>query len=404
MSEENQTEEIQEEKPTTAVQTFMNEIDNPLVPYGAREAIKELTRRIMMTDNGKIKKTLAEAFQVAQVAIATRASLFDGELFSWVSINKKGERKLTTFHGRRYISRIGDEWAQENETTLTDWYELISSHDEKRELNIPETALAYRAYVRNDARMEVYTKGIVDLVDAGYKKEEAEELLGQPPIHEGIGVVTKEEMETLDSSYGAKMPHANRAQKRALVEAMKRAIAFRKPPVSTLPLDGFVKLDWTPKSLQPSSQIVDSEFVDVDNGEEEEQTFTDVKVEIVDKALEDIEAEVKKDHDQIEVDAKHAEDTNRVNRRSKKDMAERRKVGWWKVKLLDNIIAKTGARNRTQVAGVLAYCPEHKPKMELADYLSKWYQYFMEERNSGKMVSSWQCADAAWNRWLDEDA
>lgn len=382
------------EESKTAVQAFMDEIDNPLVPYGQRAALKEFTRRIMVNDKGKIKLNLAEAIQVAQVAISTNANPFTPELYHWVSV-KNGERLLTIYHGRQYDQRIADEWAEERGTSLDIWFELIIDVEEKKLLDIGEKSMAYRCYIRDQEAMRTYTKGITELMSAGMSEKLAIELTGKPPIAKGIGVIRIDER--LDDTF----PRANRCQKRAKREALRNLIAFRRPPPQKTSMEGFVKLDWSPPKLKAAPDqdaIVDAEFRDVEvNGEGE---YANVTIANIDKSMVGLQEEVEQLREQIKQDAKEAEKRQRP---SNKDMEARRKVGYWPVELLDYLVEKELAQSRYIAAGKLAYSPHYKINVKNKQLMKDavtWFKHYVEIKESGEPHSNWTAADEATNRWL----
>lgn len=393
------------EESKTAVQVFMDEIDNPLVPYGQRAALKEFTRRIMVNDKGKIKLNLAEAIQVAQVAISTNANPFTAELYHWLSI-RNGERLLTIYHGRQYDQRIADEWAEERGTSLDIWFELIVNVEEKALLGIAEDSMAYRCHIREQEAMRTYTQGLTDLMKEGVSEKRAVELMGEPPIAKGIGVVTAWEKKKFDERGDTKFPHANRCQKRAKREALRNLIAFRRPPPQKISMEGFVKLDWSPpklKAVADQDAIVDAEFRDADvNGEGE---YTNVTIESIDESMAGLQEQVEQYREQIKQDAKEAEQAVPINRRpSKKEMEARRKVGYWPIELLDYLVEKELAQSRYIAAGKLAYNPHPKkinPKdKQLMKATVTWFKHYVEIKESGEPHSNWSAADEATNRWL----
>jgi len=200
-----------------------NEWLHPLQPYAPRKALREMTRRIMALDKGKIKMSANEAAHLAQVSAASQLNPFMDEVWGWVSINKKGERAFTIMPGRRGILRHAHEQARLEGIKFWPEYRLIDDPEERKRRHIPEGALAYECRLRDSGAMEAWQKAMNTAIDALKVGLEIDrKSIGPMPFIPGIGILTKEEIQALDRNYGNKMSHEERTQKRAYMAALKQ--------------------------------------------------------------------------------------------------------------------------------------------------------------------------------------
>jgi len=194
-----------------------NEFLHALQPYGQVQVVREMARRIQALDKNEIKLNGGEAAHLAQLAVAHDLNPFSGEIWGWVQV-KKGERHFSWMPGRRGIIRHAN---QQSEKKGAEWWsdDRVLTRAEKAALFILEDAIAYECRVFESTTWNPWNETFNNLIAGGIEAKEALRLVGNPPSSSGIGVLTQSEIKKMP--YGNKMPHANRAKKRALMEALK---------------------------------------------------------------------------------------------------------------------------------------------------------------------------------------
>jgi len=194
-----------------------NEFLHALEPYGQVALVREMARRIQVLDKGKEPLTGSEAAHLAQLAIAHNLNPFSGEMWGWVVV-RGDKREFNWMPGYKGYMRHANEQA---EARGVDWWydEEELTEAEKAKLYIPKDALAIRCKVYDSGSMEGWRDALKTMVEGGMSAKDALKALGDPPCSVGIGVLTREEMNKLPKNN--KMPHINRASKRALVQALK---------------------------------------------------------------------------------------------------------------------------------------------------------------------------------------
>jgi hypothetical protein len=214
---------------TTKELALANEYMHPLVPYGAVKAMREMTRRIMLFDTGKNKMNAAQASHFAQICLSARLNPFDGEI--WPILDDNG--KFTIMPGRRGLLRHAHEQAAAQGNHFWPRYEQIVDPEERKNLRIPDGALAFHCKVSDYKSTTTWTMALnaaTDAVKAGLQIDSFN--LGTVPCVTGLGVLTEEEMKQLDRTGRNKMTHVERCQKRAYMMALKQMF--------DLPLAGYV--------------------------------------------------------------------------------------------------------------------------------------------------------------------
>lgn len=194
-----------------------NEFLHALEPYGQVQVVREMSRRIQALDKNEIKLNGGEAAHLAQLAVSHDLNPFSGEIWGWVQ-KKKGERHFNWMPGRRGIIRHANEQSEEKGSEWWSDERALTEH-EKVELVIPKDALAFESKVFETSTMDPWRKTFNALIEAGVEAKEALKIAGNPPCSVGIGVLTRQEISYMPKNN--KMPHANRAKKRALMEALK---------------------------------------------------------------------------------------------------------------------------------------------------------------------------------------
>jgi len=174
-----------------------------IAPWGDRNEIREIARRVQLMAPGAKKLNETEALALAQGAVAHGLDPFNGEIWfipgSGLMAGIKGLRKAA----RQQLD--GNFWTEFNE---------ITDPDERALLMIPEGALAYKCLVRDSETIRTYSDGWKDLNDAGVPVEIIPDLIGRKPYTQGIGYLKKGE--------STKMDPAQVAMKRAEADALKR--------------------------------------------------------------------------------------------------------------------------------------------------------------------------------------
>jgi len=348
-----------------------NAILQPLVPYGRLDALKEMARRIGFTNGGKHGLTVMEAVHAAQMAIATGANPFNGELYLWVSVDRNDKRSLTLHWGRAYWVRLANEWAEEHGTSFSppEYWKILSPED-KALYDAKPDDIVYRCIVRDDKSMDAYVRRVEKLTEAKYTKDEIQKIVGKPPVYEGIGIVSREEikekyLEKTNSIY----PNDERCMKRALMNALKKKVTFSTPMLpSPSDNEGYIKMDWAPEGAK--ELVIDTMFIPT----EDESTAT-VGQDIPDD-FKDLESEWKK----------HFE-SGKASQYTEEQMVDRRKPGYWAKTLIDTAMERELAPNAFSVAGRLAYSPYRAGKGT--------------KKDGGRMDAGSQAQALEWLGWYE---
>lgn len=206
------------------------EVNNALARYKTARAVRIVADRVGKTDKSEAGRTESECLLIAQAALATGLSPFEPqpELWHWVRVANDGRRFLTLMRGRDGTSRIAEENARRAGTYLYDpVYTLITDKKQLAALGFQENDLVVQARVSNHAEVMEYYGRRKLLADEGLTTDEIDQRVGdKEPASVGYGYISADEMKKLDTKYGKpdrnKMPHINRCEKRALVEAYKR--------------------------------------------------------------------------------------------------------------------------------------------------------------------------------------
>jgi DNA-binding CsgD family transcriptional regulator len=199
-----------------------NEYLNPLRPYGAVIALREMTRRIMALDHGKEPMNGGEAAHFAQVAVSEQLNPFTGEIWAWVTV-RGDKRQLTIMPGRKGLLRHAHAQALERETHFWPEYEQVTDEDERKALFIPTGALAFKCALRDDRQIETWTKALNAVIDAAKLGIEIDRKgISHMPFTFGLGILTQQEITSLDKNSSNKMTHVERCQKRAYMAALKQ--------------------------------------------------------------------------------------------------------------------------------------------------------------------------------------
>jgi hypothetical protein len=199
---------IQKYNPVTAI-----------VPMGTRKVVKEMAYRIQKMAPGGMKLTAAECVVLAQYAISLEANPLVGEV--WLMKNQYSGEVLGLAPGIKLFRRKADE--QDDKRGDHHYVECYALNmDERKEYLIPDGALAYRAVLRVKSINDDYTKNCAEMNKInGITWEDIRKALGDRPYIEGIGILTLEEMKSLDKNTRNKMPHIERVKKRAEAAALK---------------------------------------------------------------------------------------------------------------------------------------------------------------------------------------
>lgn len=233
--------------------TIANEYLHPLVPYGPTKAMREMTRRVMLFDTGKVKMNAVEASHYAQVCLSTELNPFDYEI--WAIVNVVGnERRLSIFPGRRGLLRHAHKQAAQRGTHFWPRYEQIVDPERRKDLRIPDGALAFECKLYDHLSVTTWNQAIVAITDAskaGVHVDASD--LGSTPHVWGLGVLTSQDMAQLDKG-GNKMTHVERTQKRAYMMALKQMF--------DLPLAGSIG----PQGETMEDYVLDAEWREIPVG------------------------------------------------------------------------------------------------------------------------------------------
>lgn len=181
----------------------VHEKDSRIAPWGAREELREIARRVQLMAPGGKRLDENQALALAQGAVAHGLDPFNGEIWyipgAGLMAGIKGLRKAA----RHQVQ--GNFWAE---------FEEITDPDQRDLLMIPERALAYRCLIRDSDTLRAYSGAWKELREQGIPDSMIPELLGRKPYAMGIGYVKIGE--------ATKMDPVQAAMKRAEADALKR--------------------------------------------------------------------------------------------------------------------------------------------------------------------------------------
>lgn len=231
-----------------------------LARLGRKKEIRELSRRLADLSPGGITLTNDEALALAQYSWSLGANPLVGE--AWLLKNQKTGKVLGLMPGIRLHRRRADE--KDERTNDARWIEYtnISDPDERATFAIPQNAMAIKARLYRQTTTKTYADAAAKLADAGASWDEIKLVLGTKPYIEGIGILTKQEMDAMNRGAN-KMPHKQRCEKRAEAHALKQAYH--------LPF-GYVALSdeglGIPEGATLDEYIIEGSFSDVPNGDD----------------------------------------------------------------------------------------------------------------------------------------
>lgn len=191
-----------------------------LARLGRKKEIRELSRRLADLSPGGITLNNDEALALAQYSWSLGANPLVGE--AWLLKNHKTGKVLGLMPGIRLHRRRADE--KDERTCDARWIEYtnISDTDERATFAIPQNAMAIKARLYRQSTTKTYADAAAKLADAGASWDEIKHVIGTKPYVEGIGILTKSEMDAMNRGQN-KMPHKQRCEKRAEAHALKQA-------------------------------------------------------------------------------------------------------------------------------------------------------------------------------------
>jgi hypothetical protein len=212
----------------------VHESDSRIAPWGSRDDLREIARRVQMMAPGGKKLQENEALALAQGAVSHGLDPFNGEIWyipgSGLMAGIKGLRKAA----RHQIA--GNFWPE---------FVELRNPDERNALMIPDGALAFRCIIRDSETIRAYSDAWAQMRDKGVPTEIIPTVIGQRPYVEGVGYVKRDER--------TKMDPVQVAMKRAEADALKRRfdLPFATPtePTDTVVVDG----DWAEMAPPPDA-------------------------------------------------------------------------------------------------------------------------------------------------------
>ena len=191
-----------------------------LARLGKKKEIRELSRRLADLSPGGVKLTDDESLALAQFSWSLGANPLVGE--SWLLKNHKTGQVLGLMPGIRLYRRRADE--KDERTGDVRWieYSNITDIDERATFAIPQNAMAIKVRLYRQSTTKSYADAAEKLANAGAPWDEIKIVLGTKPYIEGVGILTKQEMDGLNRGQN-KMPHKQRCEKRAEAHALKQA-------------------------------------------------------------------------------------------------------------------------------------------------------------------------------------
>lgn len=191
-----------------------------LARLGRKKEIRELSRRLADLSPGGMKLNDQEALALAQYSWSLGANPLVGE--TWLLKNHKSGQVLGLMPGIRLHRRRADEKDERNKDSRWVEYTNISDPDERATFAIPQNAMAIKARLYRQSTTKAYADAAEKLAGAGASWDEIKNVLGTKPYVEGVGILTKSEMDGLNRGQN-KMPHKQRCEKRAEAHALKQA-------------------------------------------------------------------------------------------------------------------------------------------------------------------------------------
>lgn len=212
----------------------VSEKDTRIAPWGNRNEIREIARRVQLMAPGGRKLNENEALALAQGAVAHGLDPFNGEIWyipgSGLMAGVKGLRKAA----RNQIE--GNFWPE---------FEQIMDPDERHALLIPDGALAFRCILRDTETISAYSRSWKDMVANGVPVEVIPTIIGKRPYTEGIGYLKPGEKTRMDP--------AQCAMKRAEADALKRR--FDLPfAIPSEPNGEVVEAEWTESTIEEETE------------------------------------------------------------------------------------------------------------------------------------------------------
>ena len=230
-----------------------------LARLGRKKEIRELSRRLADLSPGGMKYTDDEALALAQYSWSLGANPLVGE--AWLLKNEKTGKVLGLMPGIRLHRRRADEKDERTDDVRWIEYTYLEDIDERARFSIPQNAMAIKARLYRQSTTKAYSDATGKLADAGAPWDEIKHILGTKPYIEGIGILTKSEMDAMNRGAN-KMPHKQRCEKRAEAHALKQAYH--------LPF-GYVALSDEGMGISEGTildeYIIEGSFTDVPNGE-----------------------------------------------------------------------------------------------------------------------------------------
>ncbi len=190
-----------------------------LARLGRKKEIRELSRRLADLSPGGINLTNDEALALAQYSWSLGANPLVGE--SWLLKNHKTGQVLGLMPGIRLYRRRADEKDERNGDVRWIEYTPLDDPDERARFFIPQNAMAIKGRLYRQSTTKSYADAAEKLANSGASWDEIKNVLGTKPYIEGIGILTKQEMDGLNRGQN-KMPHKQRCEKRAEAHALKQ--------------------------------------------------------------------------------------------------------------------------------------------------------------------------------------
>jgi hypothetical protein len=221
---------------------------HPLARYGENKVVRIMADRIMALDKRKEPLNKQEALLYAQAAIAYRLDPFGGELWAWIQKYSDGRRFLTIMKGRDGTLKIAKQNAERSGTyLLSPRFQMVIDEARLAQLKVPPGALVFECFQEDYESITLWQERYNKMVDAGAKHNQIVELIGDSPADYGLGILTVEEMESLDKGQN-KMTHVERCQKRAHMASLRKRWAAQEfgeiPNASTNTEDYLIEGEW----------------------------------------------------------------------------------------------------------------------------------------------------------------
>ena len=221
-----------------------NEWLHPLEPYGPAKALKEMTRRIMLFDTGKVKMNVTEASHLAQVSASAWLNPFTGEIWGWVT-SYQGSRKLSIMPGRKGLIRHAKEQAIAEGDKFWPEYTKVLALEVRQGYGLEAGDLAYECQLRSKIAIDTWNRSLEAAAAAELPPADIKEMVGKRPYTFGLGVLRAAEIAQLDKRSDNRMTHTERCQKRAYMMALKQAYVL--PLASSIGDQGQTMEDFVPE-------------------------------------------------------------------------------------------------------------------------------------------------------------